>query len=159
MYDNELLTSLLDMADDAALYLAKKSLNNYELREAMETERVPEGVRLGAWEIILSEDEGRTFSIRETKTGKVVISDFAFYDAAHRIVYLLNHGHHHRSPAIQKMVLINDEYTRARADAYFYGRRSAAYEAKGNFHRAFVAEDRQLEAERRARELRIALGV
>jgi hypothetical protein len=106
------------LADAAATRLARMSLTDPTLREAIQTVKLgPNSVRVGSWDIIRKDD--KTFTICSAKNGDVAHEGIAFYDTAQSIVRLLNRGLAPRAFQIMSVVMTNGEYTRQRDEAEY----------------------------------------
>lgn len=151
----DLATSFRALADSAAFKLARDSMIDAELREALRTVKLGEGaVRIGDWDILARDENGqRVYNIRSKTTGDIVICDLVYYETARDIVAKLNAGVCHRSTAVQRLVQYNDEYARVRADVFHYEIRVDDYYDRGDA-RAHLIENRLSAAQRRAEILR-----
>ncbi len=140
------------LANASAHNLAKDSLSNTELREALYTTKLANGVRIGIYDIIqYSENDNSFFSVRNNQ-GKTLFSGLLYYDTARIIVTYLNRGKSNQE--ITRLVRYNAEMHRAVSDIYYLEARLEQYEARGETFRAYVQEDRLGVLRARCRYLR-----
>ena len=102
---------------------------NYE--EALQTERVTNGVKIGRYQITIKEDAKRLagkqyYSIFNSITGDVIADDISLYETALSVVRMLNNGKFTNSPEIRKLFEYDDTYTSHRVDALMYKRKMSS---------------------------------
>lgn len=134
--------SVAALANATARNLAKASITDVELREALHTTKLHNGVRIGSYDILqTTEDDETVFSISTVKNG-VLVGGLVFYDTARMIVSMLNNGMSSSSVQINRIVRHNDEFRRARYEIANLEARIEYYEGKGDEFRASLQEDR-----------------
>jgi Mg2+ and Co2+ transporter CorA len=135
-------TSVAALANATAHNLAKASLSDLELREAIHTSKLRDGVRIGDYDIIQTTDDEETlFSIHNLR-GTVMAPNLLFYDSARMIVGFLNDNVSISSQKIMRLMRHNSELRRARNDISYLETRLDQYERRGDEFRAAVQEDR-----------------
>lgn len=145
--------SMAALADMAARRLATTAITNLELREALHTSKVANGVRIGDCEITYREELGeRIYDIEFN--GELVFTNVVFYETARYLVSRLNEGTSARSCCMKQVVSLNDSYRRARETARFHADRMQHYADQGNDFKADLNEDRFSRAIARVRIMR-----
>lgn len=150
------VTSFHALANSTAFHLARESLVNVELREALQTVRLGKNaVRVGNWDIIAHDHNSvRSFSIRSKTTGRVAASNLAYYETARAIVSKLNAGISDSAGVIRRLLNCNEEFIRVRSDVLEYEARADSYYEQGEGDRAALIENRLSDAQRRLEILR-----
>ena len=124
----------------------------------MVTETTPNGVRVGSWEIEISESNGLKFySVSNIHTGEPIASDLTLYDAAKGIASALNEGMTINTPTVRKLLNAEGAYSRARQNAAEFRQSMQIAENRGDRQKRAIAEDRFNEALARAKEARATL--
>lgn len=113
-----------------------------QLREALKTERTDRGARIGAWEIIKHNTEPTTYDVVSEDGRTVIARDLYLYEAALGLVRRLNEGCAINDRPIRELLVLEENYARARDDAASYKQRAQKMHTKGEAKRAAVAEDR-----------------
>lgn len=132
---------------------------NRELAEAMVTETTDNGVRVGSWEIAISEANGLKFySVSNVHTGEPIASDLTLYDAAKGIASALNEGLTINTPTVRKLLNAEGAYSRARQNAAEHRQSMMVAENRGDSQKRAICEDRFNEALTRAKEARATLS-
>lgn len=155
------MQNILDMfktSGDPASNMAERSLTDRQLAEAMVTETTENGVRVGSWEIEISESNGLKFySVSNVHTGEPIASDLTLYDAAKGIASALNEGMTINTPTVRKLLNAEGAYSRARQNAAEFRQSMQIAESRGDRQKRAIAEDRFNEALARAKEARATL--
>ncbi len=154
------MQNILDMfkTSDPASNIAERSLTDRQLAEAMVTETTENGVRVGSWEIAITENNGLKFySVSNIHTGEPIASDLTLYDAAKGIASALNEGMTINTPTIRKLLNAEGAYSRARQNAAEFRQSMQVAESRGDRQKRAIAEDRFNEALARAKEARATL--
>ena len=154
------MQNILDMfkTGDPAAAMAERSLTDRQLAEAMVTETTDNGVRVGSWEIGITEANGLKFySVSNIHTGEPIASDLTLYDAAKGIASALNEGMTINTPTIRKLLNAEGAYSRARQNAAEFRQSMQIAENRGDRQKRAIAEDRFNEALARAKEARATL--
>ena len=155
------MQNILDMfktSGDPASAMAERSLRDPRLAEAMVTETTDNGVRVGSWEISITEANGLKFySVSNIHTGEPIASDLTLYDAAKGIASALNEGMTINTPTIRKLLNAEGAYSRARQNAAEFRQSMQIAESRGDRQKRAIAEDRFNEALARAKEARATL--
>ena len=104
--------------------------SNRELSEALSTERVANGVKVGRYQITIKEDEKRLagkqfYSIYNRLTTETLADDISLYETALAVIRHLNRGKIISSTEVRKLLEHDDSYTSHRIDALNYKRRIA----------------------------------
>jgi hypothetical protein len=152
----DLTQSFRALAASTAFRLAKDSLIDVELRDALQLIPLGDGaVRIGDWDILSRQDgEDRHYDIRSKKTGEIVMIGIVYYETARTIVQHLNNGMGIKGMAISRFVACNEEYVRVLSDMSDYESRLEVHYDRGDYNRAIITENRLSAAERRADILR-----
>lgn len=125
-----------------------------EFNAAIETERVPDGVRMGSWKITVREEANGKFYDISHKTGGAIANDIRLYEAAHGIVKALDAGQTFTSPLIRSILEFENDYSKALSDALMFTHRVRVTEGV----QKNVAEARLSEVKRRAVAARKAIS-
>lgn len=142
-----------------AAAMAERSLTDRKLAEAMVTETTENGVRVGSWEIKISEANGLKFySVSNIHTGEPIASELTLYDAAKGIASALNEGMTINTPTVRKLLNAEGAYSRARQSAAEFRQTMQIAESRGDRQKRAIAEDRFNEALARAKEARATLS-
>ncbi len=144
------------LAETTAFRFAEDTLENRELRDAIQTVRLgPNAVRIGDWDILANIDtEDRTYDIRSKKTGEIVASEIPFYDTALILVGEFNRGRSQAAAPIRARVSDGHEFMRLKIDIEFYQDRIDHYYDHGDESKAMLIEDRLDAANARYQTLR-----
>ncbi len=145
--DDEPTDNLLAKFYGASERLAQETKMDRPLRRAMATERTSTGVRVGGWEIAITEGERKTYGVRSVSTGEEIASDLCIYEAAQALVEMLNDGAKINQPEIREILSLEEQYARHLADAVHF--RRVLRSGKSNTNRA-VLEDRFEQAKTKA---------
>lgn len=112
------------------------------LVEALRTEPTERGARIGSWEIVKNPGETATYDVVSEDGHTVIARDLYLYEAALGLVRRLNEGMAINDKPIRDLMLLEENYVRARNDAVGYKQRAKKMHALGESKRAEVAEDR-----------------
>lgn len=133
---------LLAMNGAAPAVTESAKPRDVEYEEALVTEQTPRGARIGAWEIVVNEGQVKTYDVC-SEDGEVVIARGLYlYEAALGLVRRLNEGVAINDKPIRDLMVLEENFARARNDAVSYKARSQNLHARGETKRALVAEDR-----------------
>jgi hypothetical protein len=116
-------------------------VRDVEIEEALETEPTERGVAIGDWEIVCNEGRTKTYDV-VSESGTVIARGLYLYEAALGLVRRLNEGMAINDKPIRDLLVLEENFARARNDAVSYRQRSQNLHAKGDTKRALVAEDR-----------------
>jgi hypothetical protein len=99
-----------------------------ELVEAIQTERVKDGVNVGRYQIMIKENAKRLagkqyYSIYHSITNDVIADDISLYETALAVVRALNNGKFTNCKEIRKLFEQDDIYTAHKIDALVYKRK------------------------------------
>jgi len=135
------LRSLDGISNDVVDTMLTESVSNPYLAEALHTERLPNGVKVGRYQILEKEDPKRLagkqfYSIYNSLTNDTIADDISLYETARAVVRMLNSGKFANSPEIRNLFEQDDAYTSHRVDAIMYKRKmaSAANPAKRDIY-------------------------
>lgn len=144
---------------DPATAMSERAQTNRALAEAMVTDVTENGVRVGSWEISITEDNGlKAYSVSNIHTGEPIASDLTLYDAAKGIASALNEGKTINTPVVRRLLNAEGAYSRARQNAAQYRQSMTIAESRGDKRKHAVAEDRFQEALARAKEARATIS-
>ena len=124
------LTRLNSLSNHVVDDMITESVQNSSTTEALVTERIQHGVKVGRYQILVKEDSSRTagkqfYSIYNSLTNDTIADDISLYETALAVVRLLNAGKFANDVAIRKLFEQDDAYTSHRVDAITYKRRIA----------------------------------
>ncbi len=145
---DSLMPGILEAFRNATDDVIETSKSNIDVKRAIETERVTNGVRVGSWRISIREAEGhgKFYDIAHNLTDEPIASDLRLYEAALAIVNSLNEGETFTSTSIKLVLELERDYARALADAVAFSSRMKITE--GVKHD--ILEARYSEAKRQA---------
>jgi len=108
-----------------------ESVVHGNVAEALVTERVNNGVKVGRYQILVKEDALRTagkqfYSIYNSLTNDTIADDISLYETALAVVRYLNSGRFANDPAVRKLFEHDDAYTSHRVDAVQFKKRIVA---------------------------------
>lgn len=120
--DVNAMADVLSKLNSVTQEVITESTFDPQLRQAVNTVRNDEGVKVGNYQIMIHEDEKRLagkqyYSIYNVKTSDVIASDLTLYETALNVVKLLNNGVYVNNPTIRKLFEYDDYYTSNRTDA------------------------------------------
>jgi hypothetical protein len=135
------------------------------LQEALVTEPLTDGVKIGIYKIKQHHDENRLagkqhYSVINSTTGDILANELSLYEAAHGMVKLLNAGKYVNSSQVMAILEAEMAYTSNRIDALRFLRASKQAEKQGNIQRKELMEtrkhtslDRAMEAKARVKSI------
>lgn len=102
-----------------------ESTNSPAVSEALSTQRIENGVKVGRYQIMIKEDKARVagkqyFSIYNSLTNDVIADDISLYETALLVVRHLNSGKYTNSTAVRELFELDDAYTSHKIDALRY---------------------------------------
>lgn len=152
-----LLSKLNTLGESTAGSVAKTARYSPELTEAIHTTRKSDRVVFdNKYEIrIVEEDAKKRFDVVDSY-GVVIASELFLYESAYAIVKLLNKGIPALDPRIRQIVVFEEQYGSARADAVRFKKRHAISEsAQKDIYAAKYqkARDNALEAKHQVQEI------
>lgn len=112
------------------------------LVEALQTEPTERGARIGAWEIVKNATNPVTYDVVSEDGRTVIARDLYLYEAALGLVRRLNEGMAINDKPVRDLLVLEENYVRARNDAVNYKQRAQKMQTLGETKRAAVAEDR-----------------
>lgn len=120
--DVNAMADVLSKLNNVTQEVITESTFDPQLRQAVNTVRNEEGVKVGNYQIMIHEDEKRLagkqyYSIYNVKTNDVIASDLTLYETALNVVKLLNNGVYVNNPTVRKLFEYDDHYTSNRTDA------------------------------------------
>jgi hypothetical protein len=122
------LTRLNSLSNHVVDDMITESAQNTIVRDAIVTERIQNGVKVGRYQILIKEDKTRLagkqfFSIYNSLTNDTIADDISLYETAITVVKLLNSGKFANCPEIRQLFEQDDLYTSHKVDAVRYKRR------------------------------------
>lgn len=142
-------------ANNSVAELNELAVESRPLRSAMITSKTETGVRMGSWEIKVTEDKtGKLYDVVNVNTGDAIAMDLTLYETALSLTKLLSFHVGINSPQIKKVLALEEDYARFRQDAAVFKHRAKQRQAAGDTFRAAVAEDRFQENRDQAIKLR-----
>jgi hypothetical protein len=118
------------------------------LTEAMQTQSMPDGVKIGVYKIISRMDESRVagkqhFSVVNNTTGETLAHELSLYEAAHSLVRLLNQGMFFNSEPVRSLLEAEAAYTGHKIDAVRYHRMARRLQRENQLAKADLMETRK----------------
>lgn len=144
----DVLRRLDHVVNQTSNQIIAESTRDHSLQEALVTESVPEGVKIGIYQIQQHQDPTRVagqqyFSVVNRSTGDTIANEISLYEAAHALVKLLNQGQFVNSASVRALLESEATYTSQKIDAVRYHRHMRAAERKGDEARAQLMETRK----------------
>lgn len=123
----KILESFYAAAGDALEEVQEVANHDRDLREAMVTSRVPNGVAIGAWEVRArlaeSSDSRKIYDVLQAGGSEKLFTGLVIFEAAHAIVRYLNKGLHTSHAKITEIADLEEVYRRNRQDAVIFKKR------------------------------------
>jgi len=124
--------------------------NNPEIKEALVTKLVKDGVTIGKWKIVVNlvestsnpDKKKKHFDIVHSATGDVIAKDLWLYEAAHGLVRHLNNGKPINSPEIKQIIHFEEKFSARKLDAINYAKKFTRANNSGDYQKANILEDR-----------------
>lgn len=145
--DIDAMSQVLAKLNNVTQQVVYESEQDPHLRNAINTERNDDGVKVGSYQIMIKEDEKRLagkqyYSIYHTKTNDIIADDLTLYETALTIVKILNSGRYVNDPVVRKLFEADDRYTSHRTDAIRFKARMKQAENRGDDAKRDVYESR-----------------
>lgn len=107
---------------------SKPMCDSSEFREAIVTEKIDSGARIGSWEIHVNTSNSnnktiKTYDIINIHTQEPIAKDLFLYEVAHGLVRLFNRGETLTSKKVSEILMLEEKYTRNRLDAISFKRK------------------------------------
>jgi hypothetical protein len=124
------LERLNNVSNSVVDTLLTESVDSPIAHEALNIERMPNGVKVGRYKISIREDDTRLagkqfYSIYNSLTKELIADDLSLYETAITVVRMLNNGKFVNSPEVRKLFDHDDLYTSHKVDALLYKSRYA----------------------------------
>lgn len=144
----DVLRRLDSAVNSAHVQMVQESVSDNKLKEALMTEPVPQGVKIGVYQIQQHTDPTRVagaqyYSVVNKHTGETLAHELSLYEAAHGLVRMLNQGKFFNSACVRDLLEAEAAYTSQRIDAVRYHRMLKSAERKGDGHKAQLMETRK----------------
>jgi hypothetical protein len=131
------------------------AVDNRPLRDALITEKTKNGVKMGSWEIKVTEHNGvKSYDVTNIHTDEAIAQDLTLYESALCLCKLLNFHVGINSAQVREVLDLEDRYARFRHEAVVFKQRIKQRSSSGDSVRAAIAEDRYQEARTNALNLR-----
>lgn len=118
-----ILEKFTSVGESTATTIADQATRSSYLSEAIDTHRTEDSVIFGnKYKIEIIAEDKKRFNVVDTK-GNTIASDLYLYEAAYAIVKYLNSGVPALSPAIRKIIVLEERYYSNRADAARFKKR------------------------------------
>lgn len=122
------LNRLNSVSTDVVKEMVNESSSQPYISEALYTEKVNNGVKVGRYQIMIKEDTKRLagkqfYSIYNNLTNDTIADDISLYETALAVVRLLNSGKFANNPEVRKLFEQDDAYTSHRVDALIFKRK------------------------------------
>lgn len=124
----DVLKKLNGAISDVSANMVTESQYNNDLKEALVTSKNSDGVKIGAYQIKINQNDDRmvnkqSFSVINKLSGETIAHELGLYEAAHGLVKLLNAGNFVNSIPIRELLESEAAYTSHKMDAIRYKRR------------------------------------
>ena len=144
----DVLRKLESAVTNTSNQMLAESHTDAELREAMQTTSVKDGVKIGIYRIQQQLDEGRVagkqyYNVINQITGDTVAAELSLYEAAHGLVRLLNNGRFFNSDEVRQLMEAEAAYTSHKIDAVRFHRMARKAERAGLEHKTELMEVRK----------------
>ena len=149
------MKTILEKFHAVAGDLITDQTNDKELREALLTESIKDGVRVGIWEIHSHYSGKRRLYDVVRADGDVLARDLMLYEAARRLVRILNEGGHINCREAVELLRTEQDYASAVHDMVLFRHQLTKYPKSP---RAPIFEARYSDAKQRALHYRSHLG-
>lgn len=145
--DVNAMADVLSKLNNVTQEVVTESAYDPQLRQAVNTVRNEEGVKVGNYQIMIHEDDKRLagkqyYSIYNIKTNDVIANDLTLYETALSVVKLLNNGVYANNPTVRKLFEFDDYYTSHRTDAIRFKARMRKAEQQRDFDKFDLYENR-----------------
>jgi Zn-dependent metalloprotease len=144
----DVLRRLDSVVNAAHEQMITESAQDRGLKEALVTEPMNHGVKIGVYQIQQHVDETRVagqqyYSVVNRTTGETLAHELSLYEAAHSLVKLLNQGKFFNSACVRELLESESNYTSHRIDAVRYHRMMKRAQVEGDAHKAQLMETRK----------------
>lgn len=159
---SSVLNKLNSISNKVVDEILTESKESPRAAEAISTERLKNGVKVGRYHILEKEDQKRLagkkfYSIYNGLTNDTIADDISLYETALMVVRMLNSGKFVNSVDVRRAFENDDAYTSHRVDALLYKRkmRNATDSSKRSLYesRYQASIDRCISAKKNIREL------
>jgi len=123
----QILLKLEQAVTDTSAAMLNESTQNMRVQEALATQSMNSGVRIGIYKIEQQRDESRIagkqfYNVINSVSNHIVAHELSLYEAAHALVRYLNNGKYFNSPEIIQLLEAERAYTSHKIDAVRYHR-------------------------------------
>jgi hypothetical protein len=144
----DVLRKLESAVNNTSNHMLAESHSDPQLREALQTSSVKDGVKIGIYRIQQQLDESRVagkqyYNVINSITGDTVAAELSLYEAAHGLVRLLNNGRFFNSDEVRKLMEAESAYTSHKIDAVRFHRMARKAERAGLNDKAELMEVRK----------------
>ena len=124
----DVLRKLNGAIGDVSSTMVTESQYDPQLKEALVTTRNTDGVKIGAYQIKINQNDDRmvnkqSFSVINKISGETIAHELGLYEAAHGLVKLLNAGNFVNSIPVRELLETEAAYTSHKMDAIRYKKR------------------------------------
>lgn len=145
--DIDAMSMVLNKLNAVTTEAIQESYRDPVVTEAIETKRIPNGVKVGSYQIMIKEDHKRLagkqyYSIYHSKTGDVIADDITLYETALAVVKKLNNGKFVNDPSIRALFEADDMFTSHKSDAVRFKARIRQAEKAGDYNKLSIYESR-----------------
>lgn len=121
------MKKLHDVINQVVDTMITESHQSPQLSEALNTQKLSNGVQLGRYQIMIKEDEKRIagkqyYTIYNSLTKDVIADDISLYETALLVVRYLNSGKFANHASVRTLFELDETYTSHRIDALRYKR-------------------------------------
>lgn len=144
----DVLKRLEQAVSGTSQQMVMESQVDQELNEALVTNSIPQGVKVGIYKIQQRLDEHRMagkqyYDVINSLTGQTVAHELSLYEAAHGLVKLLNNGKYFNSSEVRELMEAESNYTSHKIDAVRYHRMMLRAQKTGDHNKGDLMEVRK----------------
>ena len=125
---SDVLSKLNSISNHVVDNMITESVTQPQISEALHTQKLPNGIKVGRYQILVKEDAQRLagkqfYSIYNSLTNDTIADDISLYETALAVVRLLNKGKFANSAEVRQLFENDDAYTSHKVDAINFKRR------------------------------------
>ena len=144
----DVLKRLENAVNSTSQNMIMERTHDQELNEALITDSIPQGVKVGIYKIQQQLDEHRMagkqyYDVVNSLTGQIVAHELSLYEAAHGLVKLLNSGKYFNSNEVRELMEAESNYTSHKIDAVRYHRMMLKSQKIGDLTKSDLMETRK----------------
>lgn len=128
---SDLLKKLNSATNHVVDDMITASYNSPDATETLYTQKIPNGVKIGRYQVTIMEDQTRLagkqyYQIYNSLTNTVLIEDISLIESAIQIIRALNSGNTISSEQVQNLIERDTAYTSHKIDAIMFKKKAAS---------------------------------